>query len=82
MDFDFVKKYIDIWDPIDLLSHAPSDEYDEESAKISNLLKKGNDLGKVIFEIFNESFGSQSFSKTLAECEELAQQMIKDFSQL
>lgn len=80
MDFDFVKKYIDMWDPMDLLSHAPRDEYDWESTKISNLSKKGQDLGKVIFEVFQESFGEECFCRTLAECEELAGRMIRDFS--
>ena len=28
MNFEIVKKEIDKWDPLDLLSHTPPDEYD------------------------------------------------------
>ena len=30
MNIDFVKAIIDEWDPVDLLSYAPKDEYDPE----------------------------------------------------
>ena len=34
MNFETIKKEIDMWDPIDLLNHAPPDEYDIESREI------------------------------------------------
>ena len=34
MNFEIIKKVIDKWDPIDLLGHAPPDEYDIESREI------------------------------------------------
>lgn len=34
MNFEIIKKEIDKWDPIDLLDHAPLDEYDIESGEI------------------------------------------------
>ena len=40
MNFEIIKKVIDKWDPIDLLDHAPPDEYDIESWEI--LLKFQN----------------------------------------
>ena len=56
---DFVKRIIDEWDPIDLLSHAPDDEY--------------VDLAEGIFNVFVESFGKDTFNKSKEECEHIAQ---------
>lgn len=57
---DHVKRIIDQWDPVDLLSHAPDDEYDEEIELIQLLSGKFNDsetLGKGIYDVFVRSFG-------------------------
>ena len=34
MTFDIVKFIINDWDPVDLLSFAPADEYDDESRAV------------------------------------------------
>lgn len=41
ISYDIIKLCIDKCDPVGLLKiHAPSDEYDSESAKICNSIKK------------------------------------------
>lgn len=37
-----VKTVIDQWDPLDLLSNAPKDEYDEEIKRIMELTSEEN----------------------------------------
>ena len=73
---DFVKKVIDEWDPIDLLSHAPDDEYHSEIEEIRYLLQMTDDsaeLAEGIFNVFIESFGKDTFKKSKGECERIAQ---------
>ncbi len=77
MNFEIIKKVIDKWDPIDLLDHAPPDEYDVESREI--LLKFQDDTtqnGKVIYEVFSEVFGA-AFTKNIDECVCIAQKMME-----
>lgn len=69
-----VKEIINKWDPIDLLSHAPDDEYHSEISEISELLKKSTDLELIadgIYSVFNKSFRGE-FSKTKDECRKIA----------
>ena len=57
---DHIKRIIDQWDQVDLLSHAPDDEYDEEIESIQLLSGKFNDsetLGKGRSEVFVNSTG-------------------------
>ena len=57
---DYIKKIIDNWDPIDLLFHAPDDEYDSEIQQIYHLLcmtDDSADLAEGIFKIFVDAFG-------------------------
>ena len=73
---DFVKRIIDEWDPIDLLSHAPDDEYHSEIEEIGYLLHMTDDsveLAEGIFNVFVESFGNDTFNKSKEECEHIAQ---------
>lgn len=73
---DFVKRIIDKWDPIDLLSHAPDDEYHSEIEEIRYLLHMTDDSGKLaegIFHVFVEAFGKDTFNKSKDECEHIAQ---------
>ena len=73
---DFVKRIIDEWDPIDLLFHAPDDEYHSEIEEIRYLLCMTDDSTKLaegIFKVFAESFGEETFSKSKEECKHIAQ---------
>ena len=77
MNFEIIKREIDKWDPIDLLNHAPSDEYDIETEKI--LLKFQDNTtqnGKVIYEVLSEVFGA-AFTKNIDECVCIAQKMME-----
>ncbi len=72
MNFEIIKKVIDKWDPIDLLDHAPPDEYDIESWEI--LLKFQHSIeqnGMVIYEVFSKAFG-MTFTKSVDECVSIA----------
>lgn len=76
-----IKKIIDKWDPIDLLSHAPDDEYHSEISQIEALLKTtSNDLELIangIYSVFSKSFQGE-FSKTKDECKEIAKLILMD----
>lgn len=82
LDFNTVKKHIDEWDPIDLLAFCPNDEYDGESRMIVDSFRKENDLGKLIYNIFRESFGESTFRKSLEECNQVAQKIMKSIKDL
>ncbi len=76
---DFVKRIIDAWDPIDLLSHAPDDEYHSEIEEIRYLLRMTDDsveLAEGIFDVFVESFGEDTFIKSKEECKWIAQTLL------
>lgn len=50
-----IKNIINDWEPIDLLSHAPDDEYHSEIKEIEKLLettKRCTDLAEGIYNIF------------------------------
>ena len=73
---DFVKRIIDEWDPIDLLFHAPDDEYHSEIEEIRYLLSMTDDyveLAEGIFNVFVESFDTDIFNKSKEECNHIAQ---------
>lgn len=75
----FVKLIIDDWDPINLLSHAPDDEYHPEIEEIEKLINSTKDyliLAKGIYNIFLISFGKVSFQKTETECIEIAKKLV------
>ncbi|EYE87193.1 hypothetical protein Q428_14670 [Fervidicella metallireducens AeB] len=78
-----IKKIIDKWDPIDLLSHAPDDEYHSEISEIGELLKtSSNDLELIadgIYTVFSKSFRGE-FSKTKDECKEIAKLILMDIN--
>ena len=80
MNFETIRKEIDKWDPIDLLSHTPSDEYDIESREI--FLKFQNDTeqnGMTIYEVFVKSFGA-TFTKSVNECIGIAKRIMESNS--
>ena len=73
---EHIKSIIDQWDPIDLLSHAPDDEYDEEIELIHRLSCKFNDseaLGKGIYDVLARAFGRETFDKSAEECVRIAE---------
>lgn len=78
--FDKVKTVIDEWDPIELLSiHCPSDEYDEISMELSQILICNIDielLGKEIYNLFVQAFGISMFDKNMDECKIIAQKIM------
>ncbi|MDO4398066.1 MAG: DUF1871 domain-containing protein [Oscillospiraceae bacterium] len=77
MNFEIIKKEIDKWDPIDLLNHAPLNEYDSESKEI--LLKFQNNIeqnGTVIYEVFSKAFGI-TFTKSVDECVSIAKKIME-----
>jgi len=74
-----VKDVINNWDPINLLSHAPEDEYHLEIYKIERLCNTTNDfheLARGINNIFLEAFGEDSFKKIHSECLLIAQKIL------
>lgn len=76
---DFVKRVIDEWDPIDLLFHAPDDEYHSEIEAIQHLLSITDDSGELaegIFNVFVDSFGKDIFNKSKEECKQIARTLL------
>jgi hypothetical protein len=77
-----IKRVIDKWDPIELLSsYAPPDEYDSETQKIYNLIKdkeiiKQDYLAKVIHDVFEKSFGGDVFLKKIDECKDISNNIL------
>lgn len=58
--FLIVKVAIDEWDPVNLLSHAPNDEYDIESELIAKKLFNNIsslEIAEIISSVFSKSFG-------------------------
>lgn len=75
----FIKTIIDAWDPINLLSHAPRDEYHSEIEAIERFFKCGVDehsFAKYISQVFSTAFGN-TFSKTEAECQTIASKIFQ-----
>ena len=81
MTYEHVKKIVNAWDPIDLLSaHCPPDEYSVECKKIVESLTataSAQEIGLIIYSIFTESFGSDVFIKSINECIDVAQKLLK-----
>lgn len=77
MNFEIIKKEIEKWDPIDLLNHAPSDEYDTESREV--LLKFQHSIeqnGMIIYEVLSKVFGT-TFTKSVDECVCIAKKIME-----
>jgi hypothetical protein len=82
MRYELVKAIIDCWDPVDLLSFAPKDEYDPISETISNMISQNDtveSIGNVIHKVFLESFGKITFEKSKDDCIEVAKQISEKF---
>ena len=75
MNFGIIKKEIDKWDPIGLLAHAPSDEYDAESREIASKFQNGTQQdGIMIYEVFTEAFET-AFTNSVDECVAIAEKI-------
>lgn len=75
-----MSQIINGWDPIDLLSHAPTDEYEIEIKLIIDLLEKSrttDELANNIYEIFSKRFGTDVFTKQYQECIEVAKKLLQ-----
>lgn len=77
-----IKEAIDDWDPIELLTtHAPADEYDNESKIIFDKLNAlpsvcVEDLAKVILDVFTKSFGNDMFRSEIDQCKWIASKIL------
>jgi hypothetical protein len=78
-----IKTIINQWDPMNLFPHAPSDEYSSEIREVCNFLENSRDyisydLGQKILAIFQSAFGKDLFPKSLAQCNEIAVEIIHE----
>ena len=79
--FEKVKVIIDGWDPVDLLTccHCPSDEYDDISMELAQMLTFDTDVETLkndIYNIFVRDFDAGTFDKSPQECETIARKII------
>lgn len=76
---NYIKVIIDCWDPMDLLSHSPSDEYHSEITEIEDLINSSKDITELtegIYQVFVRSFGENNFCKSRSECAVIARKII------
>lgn len=76
---DYVTKVINLWDPIDLLLHAPKDEYEVEIILIMGLMEKISDVDEFargIQKIFLDEFGDDVFKRDYQECLQVAKKLL------
>ncbi len=78
-----ITKAIIEFDPLDLLPYAPSDEYDEEIHEIYSFLKNNvncdlDTLAGEIYEVFKKTLGDDVFTKTIADCHQVASKILKN----
>jgi hypothetical protein len=78
---------INEWDPLNLMAHAPADEYELEVKMIKQLLNEVREeleLAKGIRSIFLQTSGNEFFKKDLEECLAVARKILeeKDFIML
>ena len=79
--FEKVKVIIDGWDPVALLTccHCPSDEYDDISIELAQMLTFDTDVETLkndIYNIFVRDFDAGTFDKSPQECETIARKII------
>lgn len=75
-----IKNIVDNWDPIDILTFSPNDEYHSEISEIEQLLCTTNnvlELGDGIYHIFLRSFGEDVFHKSKSECIIIAREIME-----
>lgn len=69
---------INEWDPMNFLSHAPDDEYEEEAKLVDELLEQTNDVHELangLKIIFTRMFGDD-FKKAYEECLQIAYKLL------
>ena len=79
MNYDRIKEIVNRWDPIGLLAHAPDDEYDFEIQSITNSVIEGMseaEVGKIVYNVFANSFGENTFQKSIIECNRIAKEIL------
>ena len=75
-----VKSIIDNWDPIDIMSFSPDDEYEPEILEIEQLLCATNDVNELadgIYNIFRFYF-NDIFKNSESDCVIIAKSIIKE----
>jgi hypothetical protein len=74
-----IRQIITDWDPQNLMSHAPDDEYDYEVKMIEDYFMMSicseADLSRKIIQVFSEQFGDD-FIKSQEECLNIAKKII------
>ena len=76
---NYLKEIIDRWDPMDLLNHAPNDEYHSEIEEIEGLINSSKDISELaegIYKVFAKSFGENNFCMSRSECAVIAKKII------
>lgn len=76
---DKLSLIINRWDPANLMTHAPDDEYELEIKMIKEILKKTeneHELAKGIQEVFLETVGETFFKKSFEQCFEISKEII------
>ena len=74
-----IKRIINEWDPIDLLHHAPDDEYHIAIDIIRELIKltsNEHELSRAIYSIFVAFYNEDNFLKPKSESLEMARKII------
>lgn len=80
---NYIKEIINLWDPMDLLNHAPNDEYNSEIEEIECLLNSSKDISELaegIYQVFVKSFGENNFCMSRSECAVIAKKIITEKS--
>lgn len=78
MNTERVASIINGWDPIDLMSFSPSDEYEVEIKMISEKMDScstAEELAGEIQGIFQRQFRTQ-FDKSIVDCLEIAKRIM------
>lgn len=77
---EVLREVINEWDPIDLLSIAPEDEYDPEINEILKIVTgievDTEQLAIILQEVFIQYFNEDLFNKGLSECEMIANKIL------
>lgn len=77
--FNIVKKFIDEFNPMGLLPHAPENEYDIESKKIASQINQNstiNEIAEIISKVLSKSFDEKfEIKKCLATAEKIYQSL-------
>ncbi|KYZ75243.1 hypothetical protein AXX12_13855 [Anaerosporomusa subterranea] len=76
---DRLTEIINEWDPIDLMSHAPDDEYELEIKMIRNIINDISnefEVAQIIYDIFLETCGKELFKKSVEDCAIIAKKIM------